>query len=248
MVGRIRIGRKINSHLPQYSNFTPIVLSTRHPLSSFNLKDSHGYILENIWQFSKIYQTVPYAKQFYSLHNKMVIWEHYPETHLKVDGDGKPIFSSAYIQWRRKGYHNPHAIRYPTGFNYRTKTLGHVWGTGSYNCETEVKILHVDEARQTIFLPLYCQLVSNNSEFKELISRLKKGENLLLIDADGPYQESLKYYMKKYGVNEKFIEDDTMEASIENINILLNDDKHIFGNASSLAYALTHALNNPSEQ
>jgi len=67
----IRVGRCVsdfsgNLILPELENFTPVVVMTKSrskwwPLSPYELKDAQGRILENIWQFSKIYAHVPYS-------------------------------------------------------------------------------------------------------------------------------------------------------------------------------------------
>ena len=74
--------------------------------------------------------------------------------------------------------------------------------------------------------------------FRDLQKRLEKGENLLIIEVDGPCQSSLDYYKQKYNVNDNFIENHTMLVNQQNINIMLNDPKHPFGHGYCLAMAL----------
>ena len=71
-----------------------------------------------------------------------------------------------------------------------------------------------------------------------LKNRLINGENLLIIEVDGPHQESLDYYKEKYEVGDDFIQKNTMLANDENINIMLNDTKHPFGHGYCLAMTL----------
>jgi hypothetical protein len=94
------------------------------------------------------------------------------------------------------------------------------------------------ESRKKIYVKEYCRLVKKHPKFKELKKRLEKGENLLITEVDGPHQESLDYYKEKYGVDDNFIQDDTIIVSENNINIMLNDPKHPFGHGYCLAMAL----------
>lgn len=94
------------------------------------------------------------------------------------------------------------------------------------------------ESRKRIYLPLYMRLVIKEPQFKELKEKLSRGENLLIIEVDGPHQESLHYYKEKYGVPDNFIEKDSVEATEINLAILLNDSKHPFGHGYCLAWTL----------
>jgi hypothetical protein len=94
------------------------------------------------------------------------------------------------------------------------------------------------QARKQIYLPIYCELVKQQPQFKRLVDRWRNGENLLILEVDGPHQESLAYYQEKYGVGESFIEHDTILATFQNLKIMLNDVKHSFGHGYCLAAAL----------
>jgi hypothetical protein len=74
--------------------------------------------------------------------------------------------------------------------------------------------------------------------FRELVVRLQNGENLMIVEVDGPHEESLGYYKSLYGVGNDFIEDNSMEATPANIEIMLNDAKHPFGHGYCLAASL----------
>ena len=72
-----------------------------------------------------------------------------------------------------------------------------------------------------------------------MLDKLKQGKNILIIEVDGPHQESLQYYIDKYNdVSSDFIENGTMLTNKENINMMLHDDKHPFGHGYCLALAL----------
>jgi len=116
----IRVGRRVYSNGswadPSYEGYTPVVVMTASSeygsLSPYQLKDSKGRLMENIWQFSKVYEKVPKSIQKYSRWNRKVIWNHPAETHIE-DGE----LTDAYFKWREKGMYCKHAIRYPVGYH-----------------------------------------------------------------------------------------------------------------------------------
>lgn len=231
----IRVGRTIydkggNRSDPSFENFTPIVVlmnshSKYGSLGPYILKDNKGRIFENIWQFSKIYKDVPATVCRYSRWNNMIIWNHPAEIHIDAKNETTP----KYWAWRKKGKYCKYAIRYPVGFNHRHKCVGTVHNGN---------VIDYIEARKQLYTPLYIELVSKQQVFKELKKRLNNGENLLIIEVDGPHQEDLDYYREKYNVSKKFIENNTVLATKENLSILINDSKYPFGHGYCLAMAL----------
>ena len=67
---------------------------------------------------------------------------------------------------------------------------------------------------------------------------LREGKNLLIVDVDGPHQESLDYYKETYQVKDDFIENGTILVTKKNVNIMLKDTKYSFGHGYCLAMAL----------
>ena len=233
----IRVGRcKYNSTGkrtdPSYPGFTPIVVlmmshSPYGVLGPYVLADDDGVIMENRHQFSKLYAKVPATTQYYSRYDKTVIWSHPAETHYE-NGEILP----AYWAWRAKGMANPYYVRYPVGFNNMHKCLFAIAN------ENNPERLDYVEGRKKIYVPVYCDLAKKEAKFLELKDRLATGENLLIIEVDGPHEESLDHYIEKFHVDESFIENDTMLAIEENLNIMLIDEKHPFGHGYCLAMAL----------
>jgi len=193
------------------------------------LKDENGYLMENIWQFSKIYRDVPESTQRYSRYDPTVIWSHPAEVH--VDAEDNP--NELYWKWREKGMKAPHPIRYPVGIKHRHTCIGTLIKT-----KDGWKKLDYVEGRRQIYLPTFLNLVRKQPQYKQLVKMLQEGKNLLIIEVDGPHQESLDYYREKYGVDADFIQDSTMLATFPNLNIMLNDVKHSFGHGYCLAWAL----------
>jgi len=237
-VGRIIYDKKRQPVYPSFDGFTPILVMTYmycpdyFPLSPYCLKDNKGRIMENIWQFSKCYETVPETKEYYPRSKTRVIWEHPAETHLDSNGDLTP----EYLVWREKGMNCKDFIRYPVGFNHRSQCK---FALAENPCGSiNKKRLNYIEGRKAIYLPVYCTLAKQQNRFKELQDRLNKGENLLIIEVDGPHDESLEYYKTKYDVGDDFIQNRTILINEKNINIMLNDEKHPFGHGYCLAMAL----------
>ena len=235
----IRVGRRVYSNGswtdPSYEGFKPIIVMTASSeygsLSPYQLKDSKGRNMENIWQFSKVYKKVPKSIQKYSRWNQTVIWNHPAETHVDDDGN----LTDEYFKWRKKGMYAKHAIRYPVGYNHRHKCLYAIKG---FNRKSLRKKLNYVQSRKEIYVPLYCKLVRRAKQFKELKRRFKNGENLLIIEVDGPHQESLAYYKNKYGVKSTFIDKGTIKVNKKNMKIMLNDPKHPFGHGYCLAMSI----------
>jgi hypothetical protein len=249
--GQIRVGRCIFSStakggyiFPEYPGFIPIVVLTKSSaygsLGPYCLKDENGRIMENIWQFSKVYPYVPEVRVPYTARNPKIVWTWQKEAHinelidvmlpLEID----PMLATPnedYWKWRDAGMHNSEPVRYPVGRNFAKECLYSLRSRG------EAPLNYV-EARQQIYLPIYSALVQHQDDYGLLWDRLQNGENLLIIETDGPHQESLEYYRKKYDVAADFIENETILATPKNLKIMLEDTKHAFGHGYCLAAAL----------
>lgn len=193
----IRVGRikNCNDYL-NYLGFEPITVMTKSSkygsLGPYVLKDKKGRIMENIWQFSKVYPAIPKSKQYYSAWDRSVIWDYHAEKH--VDPITKNLLPK-YFKWRELGMMSPYPIRYPVG-NGKAKS------TCLYSKENDQGFILKDKldyiARKEIYLPIYSNLVRKQPQYKELLKKLKNGVNLLILEVDGPHQESLSYYKQKY--------------------------------------------------
>ncbi len=234
----IRVGRRTykgNSYVdPSFEGFTSILCLTKSSkygdLGPYVLRNSDNQIMENIWQASKIYKYVPKTIQHYSRYDKTVIWDYPAEQHL--DDNNQPLPS--YWQWRKKLMNNPYPVRYPVGYKSRTQCYASLIEVNPNTYEYLDYIM----ARKRIYLPVYCDLVKVQPLFKQLKDKLAKGENLLIIEVDGPHGESMPYYKEKYGISDDFIINNTILVNEFNMHILLNDPKHPFGHGYCLAMSL----------
>lgn len=238
--GRIRCGKsklwkgKVNT--PEYENFVQIVVHPNKPYESLGpyfLKNEQGQIIENVWQFDKVYEKVPPVKMPYSSGNPLIVHEWPGEIH--IDADGK--FTPEFWNWRLTGKNNPQPVRAPVGWKHLKNCLFSLEKDEPIS-ETNPKLDYI-ESRKKIYVPIYMEAVVKEPKFWELRQRWLNGENLLIIEVDGPHQESLSYYQETYGVGPNFIEKDSVEATEENLTILRNDPKHPYGHGFCLAETLS---------
>lgn len=256
-VGRILYDSQGKPTQPNYPGYAPIVCMTKSSaygsLSPYELRDSEKRNLECLWQMAKVYKRVPKTISKYSRYDSRVIWDHPAETHVVesrevLDGNKKAhkevVVNEAYWNWRAKGMSAPDAIRYPVGYNARHSCLGAIWDEKVHlqhpeaRLEGPITLLDYITARKRIYLTLYSRMVRDKPQFLALRKKLAQGENLLLLEVDGPHQESLKYYVDKYGVSTDFIQAGSVAATLENLELLLNDPKHPFGHGYALAWSL----------
>lgn len=234
-IGHIRVGRLKYTKdgapvYPSYEGFTPIIVLTKSSeygdLGPYLLKEEEGVIMENAWQFRKLYPWVPKSNQPFSRFDKTIVWSHPEETHVS---NGIP--NEKYWAWREKGLKCKYPIRYPVGNGiHKSRCICVLTDDG--------RRLGIEEGRKEVYLKIYAKLVKNRPAFTELKNRVMKGENLLIIEPDGPHQESLDYYQTTYDVEESFIDQDTMLVTLKHVKIMLKDPKHSFGHGYCLAMAL----------
>jgi ATP-dependent DNA helicase PIF1 len=234
-IGTIQGGKRIK---PSYKGFTLIEVMTASSkygsLGPYVLKDENGRIMENIWQFSKVYPTVAKSRQIYSRWDPKVIWEWPEEEHTSENRETITILD-AYWKWRQAGEKNEYAVRYPVGIAHRHEVL---FCLKRIDENTYQGPLDYVEARCEIYIPEYARLVKKQAQYADLVKRLASGENLLIAEVDGPIQTSIDYYVSKYGIPSNTFENWTCEPTLELIKILIEDTKHSFGHGYCLAMCL----------
>ena len=207
-------------------------------IGPYCLQDDKGRIMENLYQFQKCYETVPETTCKYSRYDDRVIWKWKAERHVNICADGTFDILPEYFRWREAGMYAKDAIRYPVGFHHRNRCLFSL--KEDENGVIVPQRLNYIEARKEIYYPIYRDLVQKERQFLELKERLEDGEHLLIIEVDGPHTESLPYYQEKYNVENDFIVGNTMLATKENLDIMLNDNKHCYGHGYCLASVLLY--------
>jgi len=266
-MGKIRVGRIANRFELEKGEKTEAVtrgyrniVVTSHnkkglgaKLSPYKLADEHGNLMENIWQFAKIYPRVHVQKQ--------KEWMYPEETHI---GDGKRIkpgtkidmdeVTEEYWKWREKGISHKKPVRYPTGFKYRHECVTALWrADGNYTDlefpeDEEWEQLDYIEARKKIYCPLYINMAKQCNEFDKLRELLMSGVNLQILDVDGPHRSKAvhsktgkvkkPYNQMKEGRHGVDSGVGSIEINRKNIQMLLNDPSQPFGHGYCLAAAL----------
>lgn len=87
-----------------------------YPLSPYFLKDDNGCIMENIWQFSKVYRDIPQFTQCKSRYDKTIVWNWPSQQHLSSDK-----LLPEYFARRKPAMKNVHPVRYPVWLQPQTQ-------------------------------------------------------------------------------------------------------------------------------
>uniref|UniRef100_A0A6C0EED9 Uncharacterized protein n=1 Tax=viral metagenome TaxID=1070528 RepID=A0A6C0EED9_9ZZZZ len=248
MIGKVRVGRRIykyggSFYQPTIEGFTNIIVMIKNDpnkseygaLSPYSIKVPlngflEGVIHENYWQFLKVYEQVPPISVPFSTNNSAIAWVHEGCTCINKDGN----ITSEWHDWRERGFSSKNYIRFPKDrasckFSLEIKKDGTI--------DIENRLTYVQSCKKT-YAAKYCENVNKHPLFTQLKERLLNGENLLIIEVDGPHQESLQYYIDKYNVEKNFITDNSIEVTFENMKILIEDTKHAFGHDYCLGIEL----------
>lgn len=237
---------------PSFPGFTSVLVLSKSAsewgvLGPYELRDEYGRIHENIWQFSKAYIKTRAVSEKYPLGRYgKVVWEWPAEEHITKTTDGRFILGEKYGIWRQRGLYTNAPVRYPNSKEgakdcvFAFKEQNPILPTDSPSVVLSKLGTPLDyiQSRKQIYLSEYLRLVRAQSKYSELKERFAKGENLLIIEVDGPHQESLDYYQENHKVEKSFIQDSTMLATKESLKIMLNDPKHPFGHGYCLALSL----------
>ncbi len=210
-------------------------------LSPYIIKNIHGCILENVWQFSKVYPKVNAIKTPKSRWEHWItIWEHPFQVH--IDTRTGEIHSD-YWMWRRKGFQAPYPVRYPNGFHDRHDCLFALWpaqdqkSTGDKfikgpNGTVYEKLLYI-EARKKIYCQLYITACKEHPEFLKLKAMVDTGKKFQIVEVDGP---NLAWYRQSPIKSSIIGEGLIITESV--IKYLINDPAHPFGHGYVIAALL----------
>lgn len=225
--------------MPKKEGYTNILIHTSDKtlgggLSPYHLKDEKGKILENIWQFSKWYpsvtkQNIPFSKYM----SDVIIWSHPSELHSINDNP-----TDKYWDWRKKGMNNKYAVRYPAGYYNRANCICSLWPSDPseqplITIEKLYDRLDYIEARKKIYIGEYVRLHKNVEDFAILKERLDSGENLQIVEVDGP-DPTLDYF--PYDLID--VNNPGLIINKKVIQSLVNDKRKPFGHGYVIASLL----------
>tara|TARA_R100001163_G_C5067572_1_gene206816 strand:+ start:1349 stop:2056 length:708 start_codon:yes stop_codon:yes gene_type:complete len=223
-VGKYNYKTKKEAVTEEYSN---VLIHTTGDLSPYTMKDKNGYIMENYWQFSKIWDKVYSLRQGLSKwHPHIIRWEHGEEQHMDLSDSENPVILPEYWQWREKGFNNSRWVRYPVGYARHALAKGSVIGDAD-----NFRIVDYIEARKKIYFPKYKEIALDTFEFKNLKKRFESGEKLQIVEVDGPTFDADVY---PYNL----VEDGSLGMNREILEALINNPKQAFGHGYCVAALL----------
>ncbi len=241
--GLIRIGRIRNSKTKIIKGYKNILVNTpdagygeiclgsikrKVKVKINNNEFEQERCLLNEVEFSKVYPDVPEQKKR-TAKGGINKWIHPKEVHIDKNDEPTP----EYYQWREKGITYDSAIKYPATRQSLIRTPRYVMP----DLETK-EHMSFNEAARRYFIKIYDECIRETKTFKKLQTLLEKGENLILLDTEGPEEQIMPYYIDKYNVKDNFIIYDSMLATPENLGIMCYDDKYNFSFTYWIAMSL----------
>jgi hypothetical protein len=190
-------------------------------LSPFCLRDEQNHIMENIWQFSKLYSSVPKVSATASN-----TWSWKAEIH-DMNGEIQPN----YWKWREAGMNHPDPVRSPVPKEYRGRCLCSIVEAS----DGAIERLDYMQARKRIYIPTYVRLARRTLDYDVLVEMLAQGYNLQILDFDGPTREDHSPYDAM--IAGEYGEDGVGSLAIDTrvLEELLQDTMHPFGHGYVLA-------------
>lgn len=225
MPGKLRVGKYDykTKKMPTLEGFENILVHTTGALSPYTMKDENDCIMENYWQFSKIWKKVYKIKQPISQWDNSVRWEWQEEEHL--DSSNPPKILKEYYAWQLAGFSSTKWVRYPNGFNHHKEAVGSVY---------RGKIIGYIEARKKIYYRKYREIAIKTRMFKNLKARFEKGENIHIIEVDGPTKGASYPYNRVRNVNGL----GTINITKKRLTALINNPDQAFGHGYCIAAML----------
>lgn len=210
----LRVG-KYNQVQPTTEGFTNVLIHTTQSLSPYIMKDNNDVIMENYWQFSKVWPRYYKTRQVISKYNVgEVRWEHH--------AFDNPDNGDEYKIWRAKGMAHQKWVRYPNGFDHHKECIGSLTEDG--------RMLNYVEARKEIYFRKYKEIAIELPAFRKLKNKLNSGINIQINEVDGPT------YFDEYPYN--LVVNNSIEITPEILDALMNNPRQAFGHGYALAACL----------
>jgi hypothetical protein len=214
----------------KWKNLCPYFLKTDGEEYCYN---PGGILFENFYQGCKVYDVVydneVYPSRYFTNNPKYLWWKFEP---LLPSGDilleNNLIHYDTYYRWRNSLWECTNPIRYPNKMHRRKHTQFALCIDKDGN-ETRMDYI---TTRKDIYVKEYSRLIRKTPEYSKLLTKLTKGENIMLCEIDVPANN------KKGEYGNDCDENNICHMSIDKLEILLNDPSEAFGHGLCLAYCL----------
>lgn len=161
---------------PVTKDYINVLIHIHEPLSPYQLRNEDKVIMENFWQFHKLYTSTEKQDQ-----PKFPYWQQEEEIHWDKNLE---VPTEAYWKWREKGFACEGAVRYPNGFQKRSTCRCSI--VVDQKAKKGFQELDYITARKKIYYSEYARLARKTKEFEELQTQLQKGTKLQINEVDGP--------------------------------------------------------------
>jgi hypothetical protein len=150
-----------------WKELSPFLIGPVEFINSDGEKDSCP-IFENYWQSFKVWKNVSKQNQ------KKPEWVWPAEKHLGKDGNP----NSAWYKWHDALCRHQKPVRRPNG-----KAIPeYAWWMNE-----DYEKLDTVESRKSIYIPILKKLYRAHPVYKKMLSDFRKGQNMVLIEPDGPW-------------------------------------------------------------
>ncbi len=227
----IRIGGVKTKHQGHKKILCTTKSSTWGAIGPYVACRPNGEIMENSWQFRKIYPFVPKRTERYSRWDQTIVWDWQEEVHLDTNRNT----TDAYWNWRNTGLANPYPVRYPGGIKNRHNCVGFIDDQG---------VVYDYVSSRQKYLEMYVEAINTDigrdSKGRSSSQRLANlrdvytKEDILICEPDGPRLDSEHYA----SIGVELDENGTILATKETLTRLYNDPKYPFGHGYCLAWYL----------
>ena len=197
-------------------------------------KNDGGILFENFWQGSKVYKKIVsnevYPSKYQQNNPKYLWWKFDTENKngdILIDNQGK-VDMETYLNWRASIWSCSNPIRYPNKIQNR-KDCQFALVIDKDGNETRMDYITF---RKEVYVKEYIRLIKKTDEYKELLSMLKEGKNIMICEIDVPAKNKTGNY--KCNNNSNI----SSEITLEYLNTLMEDPSHAFGHGLALAMAL----------
>lgn len=174
---------------------------------------------ENLWQYRKVYpQLQHWDNEKGTPNNKWTIWR---KNGYKLLKNNKGVRTPPDVAKLKKTWKNACKAKYNSDEEKAVCIKLANWTPSGLWWEGEC--LDYITARKRVYVPIYANLIRENEAFKAIKALVNKGENVMILDLDGP-----PLFLFPLG----------MEINMENCKTMINNPSYLFGHGYVVAALL----------